>query len=119
VATEGSFEPVISGIVLDELVRNLHRKAPESLRELHALLSSLTLEVAAVPSDAEIIRWRDAGFGTDAPIIAAAVLNEIDYLCTGDRGILDRAALCLEAGLKVIRPADLLALLTNDPPKAL
>jgi hypothetical protein len=105
--------------VLDELVRNLNRKAPHGLALLEGLLATTPFEVVTVPPDAAIIRWRDIGFGTDAPIIAATILNEVDYLCTGDRGILPRADLCAQSGLKLIRPADLLALLSQNDPKAL
>ena len=60
-ATAGQFTPVISGLVLDELVRNLKRKAPQALPRLAALLLTTPFEVVAAPPDPEIIRWRDAG----------------------------------------------------------
>ena len=106
-ATEGMVQAVVSPLVLVELARNLRRKEPYLMRDLEQFLTSTTLDVAPEAPDEEIARWRDAGLGTDAPIVAAAVLAEVDYLCTGDQRLLNRASLLLGAGLRVVSPGDL------------
>ena len=95
-------------MVLGELARNLRRKAPYLIRDLEQLLIAATLEVVPEALDDEIARWRDAGLGTDAPIVAAAVLAEVDYFCTGDRRLLEKASLMQRAGLCVVAPGELL-----------
>jgi len=107
-ATEGTVQAVVSQVVLVELARNLRRKAPHLMRDLEQFLTATTLEVAPEAPDEEIARWRDAGLGTDAPIVAAAALAEVDYFCTGDRRLLDKASLMERAGLRVVTPGDLL-----------
>jgi len=95
--------------VLGELARNLRRKEPHLMRDLEEVLTAATLEVVPEAPDDDIARWRDAGLGTDAPIVAAAVLSEVDYFCTGDRRLLDKAPLMEQAGLRVVTPGELLA----------
>jgi hypothetical protein len=107
-ATEGMVQGTVSQVVLGELARNLRRKAPYLIRDLEQLLIAATLEVVPEALDDEIARWRDAGLGTDAPIVAAAVLAEVDYFCTGDRRLLEKASLMQRAGLRVVTPGDLL-----------
>lgn len=107
-ATEGAVQVAVSQVVLVELARNLRRKAPHLMRDLEQLLTATTLEVAPEASDEEIARWRDAGLGTDAPIVAAAVLAEADYFCTGDRRLLSKASLIERAGLRVVTTGELL-----------
>jgi predicted nucleic acid-binding protein len=104
-------QPVISDRVLDELTRNLARKAPHHLASLQKLVTGVAFEVVAHPPSSEVEPWLRAGLNQDAAIVAAALSAEVDFLCTGDRGIHARASLCAEAGLKLIRPADLLQLL--------
>jgi hypothetical protein len=78
------------------------------MRDLEQFLTATTLEVAPEAPDEEIARWRDAGLGTDAPIVAAAVLAEVDYFCTGDRRLLSKVSLIERAGLRVVTPGELL-----------
>ncbi len=106
-ATGRVIQAVVSSVVLGELARNLRRKEPRVKRDLEQLLTSTALDVAPEAPDSEIIRWRDAGLGTDAPLVAAAVLAEVDYLCSGDRRLLDQASLVERAGLRVAPPAEL------------
>src|SRR3972149_8752093 len=73
-ATEGMVQGTVSQVVLGELARNLRRKAPYLIRDLEQLLIAATLEVVPEALDDEIARWRGGGLGTDAPIVAAAVL---------------------------------------------
>jgi len=87
------YQIVASTLVLNELVRNLRTKSSRSLVKLERVLREVRFEMVPEPPDEQIARWRDAGLGTDAPIVAAAVLAEVDYFCTGDRRLLDKASL--------------------------
>jgi predicted nucleic acid-binding protein len=104
----GQYQIVASRLVLNELVRNLRTKSPGSLVKLERVLREVKFEMVPHPPDEEITRWRDAGLGTDAPIVAAAVLAEVDYFCTGDRRLLEKASLMQQAGLCVVAPGELL-----------
>jgi predicted nucleic acid-binding protein len=102
------YQVVVSRLVLDELVRNLRSKSPSSLPKLERVFAEVRFEIVSDPPNEEIRRWRDAGLGTDAPIVAAAVLAEVDYFCTGDRRLLSKASLIERAGLRVVTPGELL-----------
>jgi len=107
-ATTGDIQAVVSGGVLVELLRNMRRKAPAMLAGLELFLRSTPLEIVPEPSPQDTAPWSQAGLGTDAPIVAAAVLAEVDYFCTGDRRLLEKASIMERAGLCVVAPGDLL-----------
>jgi hypothetical protein len=115
-AAAGKFTPVTSRLVFDELVNNLALKFKPGIQVLERLIPYVGFEVARVPPDDEIAYWRDQGFGTDAPILAAASVSDVDFFCTGDRGILNKAAVCEARGVNLRTPRQLLDELTeNDP----
>ncbi|HEX5368214.1 MAG TPA: PIN domain-containing protein [Dehalococcoidia bacterium] len=106
-----SIDPVVSGLVLNEFARTVARKAPQLGPAARAYLELLSPEVVSEASDEAISFWRDLEFGTDAPVIAAAVAAEVDALCTGDRRLLRRLPE-VKPSLEVISPSDLLARLS-------
>lgn len=106
--TTGIIRAVVSTAVLGELVRNMRRKSPAQLADLDHFLRGTSLEVVGEPSSDDTEPWSRAGLGSDAAIVAAAVLSEVDYLCTGDRRILEKSALLERAGLRVATPGELL-----------
>jgi predicted nucleic acid-binding protein len=107
-ATTGNIQAVVSGGVLVELLRNMRRKAPALLVNLELLLRGTPLEVVPEPSPQDTAPWSQAGLGTDAAIVAAALLAEVDHFCTGDRRLLEKASLMQRAGLCVVAPGELL-----------
>lgn len=107
-ASTGKFEPVVTSLVLTELVTNLQAKSPPLIPRLTSILDSLNFEIISEANDEVIIEWRDAGFSTDAPILAAAAVAGVDLFCTGDRGIQSRSSFALTKGLRVISPRALL-----------
>jgi len=113
-ALDSRLTPVISGTVLAELVRNITRKAPHLIGTLNQFLADAEPEVAAEAPPDERQRWYDAGLGTDAPIVAAAVDSGVDYFCTGDAALLERARTGAFAELHVLSPAELLTALGHD-----
>lgn len=107
---------MVSNVVLDELVRNITSKRAALFPYLSTMLKDLHPEVIGDPPDDEIVVWRDAGFGTDAPVLAAANLAQVDAFCTGDRGILTKADYCASFGLTIVTPRWLLDQLSDDRP---
>jgi hypothetical protein len=97
---------------MDEVVRNLRLKAPGALGGLARIFQRVSFQVAPDAPAAEIARLA-ARFGTDAPIIAAAIAAEVDYFCTGDRRL--RARIVEMGSLQAVSPAELVDLL---PPSA-
>ncbi len=102
--------------MIDELTKNLATKAPHLRERFLALFGEIDFEVRDDPPDISIVIWRDAGFGTDAPILAAASLVEVDAFCTGDRGILSKMDFCGSMGLHIVTPRELHDRLSNDRP---
>ena len=108
-ATAHQLTAVVSPDVLAELVRNIQRKAPYLSAEVSSFLQGTALEVVE-PSKAQTDRLHQQGFGTDAPIVAAAAGAEVDYFCSGDRRLLERVRRA-RRGLRAASPAELLRLL--------
>ena len=71
-------------------MRNLRSKVPGGVESFIRLFEALDFVVIPEAPEDEIARWRDSGFGTDAPIVAAAFEADIDYFCTGDRKLFAR-----------------------------
>ena len=106
-ATAEDIRAVVSEGVLVELIRNIRRKAPGQIADLERLLTGTHLEVVPEPSARDTEPWSRAGLGSDAPVVAAAVLAEVDYFCTGDQRLLDKASLVGKAGLPVVTSGEL------------
>jgi predicted nucleic acid-binding protein len=111
-AVLGRFQAVISSQIIDEIVRNVRNKAPQLQRSLRLLFDAVEFEVLPSPTEATVQEWIDAGYGSDAPIVAATFSSEIDLFCTGDvrfrRRLVGR-----EVPFRVITPAELVALLES------
>ena len=81
-AEVGLFQLVVSRQVLDEAERNLRKKLPRALPAFAALLAQLSLEIVADPPDDACRGWQEIIESKDAPILAAAVLAQVDRLVT-------------------------------------
>jgi len=76
----GLFKLVISQQVLDECQRNISKKLPAALPIFAQLLAGINPEISPHPPQAESDRWTNIIEAKDAPILAAAVLANIDRL---------------------------------------
>ncbi len=112
-AAFGRYIPVICRVVVDEVVRNLRKKAPQALGSLERTFQEVSFEMAPEPRGSEVKRWAGAGFGSDAPVLAAAIEAEVDYFCTGDKRLRARSETF--GVLNVVSPAELLELLPEAP----
>jgi putative PIN family toxin of toxin-antitoxin system len=109
-AIQGRLQMVVSQDVLDEVSRNMQRKAPERVETYRELLSLIELETVADPSKEEV--WAVEGYVVqkDAPIVAAAINAQSDYLVTYDRKhLIDPPEVSEKSGLKICTPANVVA----------
>jgi putative PIN family toxin of toxin-antitoxin system len=106
---------VVSRQVVEEARRNLKRKAPTAVEALEQLMELLSPEVAADPSLSELQAAASYVNLKDAPIIAAAVKANVEYLVTLDRAhFLDDPKVARESGLSMLTPDKLLAILRRE-----
>lgn len=83
-ARSGHCRLLTSAYAIDEVRRNLTRKAPSRLSILEILTH--LVEPAAQPSDDIVARMGRYGLpAKDTPILAAAIAARVDILVTGDR----------------------------------
>jgi predicted nucleic acid-binding protein len=78
----GLFKLVISQQVLEECDRNLSKKLPAALPIFAQLLAAIDPEIRPNPPLAESARWTAIIEAKDAPILAAAVLANVERLLT-------------------------------------
>lgn len=104
-ATKARLQIVLSQDVIDEIERNLKRKAPGAMPAWRALLDAIDPEIIPPPS-AELIkaaaRYTEP---KDAPIIAAALIAGCKHVVTYDRKhLLLRPEVAGESGLEIVTP---------------
>jgi len=81
-AEVGLFQLVVSRQVIDEAERNVRKKLPRALPNFAAMLAQLPFEIVPDPSDADCLPWLGVIELKDVPILAAAVLANVDRLIT-------------------------------------
>lgn len=111
---EGCITLVVSQQVLEEVIRTIKEKLPESLAALNRFLINAPPEVIANPSSDEIRRWAKNIHTSDAVILAAALAAHPDYFITGDNHFLENRAIKEGVDLKIISPAQFMTLMEQD-----
>lgn len=81
-AEVGLFKLVVCRQVLDESERNIRHKLPNALKVFAELMVVLNLEIVEDPEPTAWQIWQDVIETKDAPILAAAVLAQVDRLLT-------------------------------------
>lgn len=106
---------VVSEQVLVEAERNLQEKLPRAIPEYQRFLATCPLERAVPPSPADVATARELIHPKDAPILAAAIVGEADYLVTPNREhSFDDPEVARRSGLRIGTPADFLAWFRNE-----
>lgn len=101
---------VVSEQVLAEAERTLRSKVPGAVAEYNRLLAAGALEVVADPREAEVAAAAAIIHAKDAPILAAAMACQVDYVVTLDRRhFLDDPQVAQRSGLRIGTPGDFLA----------
>lgn len=110
---------VTSDYILEELRENIRRKftGPQRAAALDLLLYLLERLALAVKHAAEyerhLARARQLVPRQDTPILAAAMLEDVDYLVTGDHAhFLDNPRVKALAEVTLVSPREILNLLT-------
>src|SRR5689334_21029283 len=106
-----AFVLLVTEEVINEVLRNLARKAPDALPAVQEWFDAVDVHIWEVMPLA--INAYEDSFGKDAHIVAAAIELRPDYVCTGDRGL--RSGLnALEDAPRWVSPRELLDLLVPD-----
>ena len=100
----GLFKLVVSQQVLEECDRNLRKKLPASLPIFTQLLANINPEFQPDPSLEESLRWADIIEAKDTPILAAAVLANVDRLLSLNTKDFT-AEVAAQSGLMIQTPA--------------
>jgi predicted nucleic acid-binding protein len=102
---------LISSQVLAEVEGALRRKAPEALGHLALLLDRAGVRVLPNPPLAQVEDWAEVvPYLPDAAVLAAAAIEEVDYLVTLDRAhLLGNERLPTQVPPLVGTPGDCLA----------
>jgi predicted nucleic acid-binding protein len=111
---EGSIALSLSDLVLEETKRNLTKNAPSALPSF-AILADLLSPFITNPTKVQVLKAAQIVHLKDAPIVAAAVKANADYLATHDvKHLLSHAQAIADAYvITVLTPADLLSVLAN------
>jgi putative PIN family toxin of toxin-antitoxin system len=113
-ASEDKVALVVSQDVLEEVRRNLAESAPEKLEVFEIQLAAVAFEQVVTPSREAVLAAATYTFLKDAPIVAAAVQAQAEYLVTYDRKhLLDRPEVAEKSGLKIVTPQVVVSLLKN------
>lgn len=101
----GKVRLVISENVLDEVARNILKKAPHVEPLYRLLLAILDLEIVEAPQQELVIQVTAYVAPKDAHVVAAAIEARPDYLVTYDRRhLVDRPEVAQRSGLKIVTP---------------
>jgi len=76
----GLFTLVVSRQILDEAERNIRAKLPRALPNFAEQMAHINLEIVAEPTIEESARWESIIEAKDAPILAAAVIANVDRI---------------------------------------
>jgi predicted nucleic acid-binding protein len=104
----GNVSLVISELVIQEVERNLTNKAPEALPAFHRFLDAVTFEFVR-PTKHQVLQAAAYTALKDAPIVAAAIKAQVDYLVSLDRRhLVEVPEVAQQSGLKLVLPKELL-----------
>lgn len=95
---------VVSGLVMQELERNLRLKRPRVLLTLAAFFENTPFEIVAEPTEQEIAAVLPFINAADAPILAAAIKSEADCIVSGNTRHFTQAV-AQQAGIPIFTPA--------------
>jgi putative PIN family toxin of toxin-antitoxin system len=110
----GNIRVVVSQQVLEEVIRTLKEKLPDTLPSLKKLLVSTPPEIIADPSLKEIERWAGKIPESDVAILVAAIVAKPDYFITGDNHFISNPIITGETGLYIVTPAQFLKIFGRD-----
>ncbi len=106
---------VVSEEVLTEVERDLIARLPRAMPEYRRFLAACPMEKIRAPSNDEVAAAAEIIHPKDAPILAAAMASQADYLVTLDRKhFLNDPEVARRSGLRIGTPGDFLAWLRDQ-----
>jgi predicted nucleic acid-binding protein len=100
-----------------EIERNLTKKMPDVLPVYRKYLPLLNLEVIPLPSQAEIKKLFGLTSDKDIPVLASAIMGDVDFLVTGDKK--DFIKLKGKHSFRILSPAEFLDVILPEVLKVL
>jgi putative PIN family toxin of toxin-antitoxin system len=114
-AIQGQVSICISQLVLQETERNIQKKVPEKLETYRTLMSLLEVTVVDDPTREQVIAAASYTALKDAPIVAAAINTQPDYLVTYDhKDLLDVPQVAEQSRLRIVTPDVVIVALTSQ-----
>ena len=101
----GKLSVVISQQVLEEAVRNMKAKLPQTLPAFQRFLLDNPPVIVKNPSTEEVKEWSKLINFDDAGILASAMAVQPDYLVTGDKHFFENSKIIERSGLRIVTPA--------------
>jgi|SRR3989344_1559649 len=106
---------LVSDLVLVETERNLTGKASGKLAAYQALIKTVDFIMVDEPTKAEVVAAYAYTPLKDAPIVAAAIKGNAEYLVTYDKkDLLNRPEVAEKSGLKIVTPDTVVALVNQE-----
>lgn len=106
----GRLMVVISQQILEEVIRAINEKLPDTLPTFRRLLVSIPPEIVKNPSPEEVANWAQLIHSENAALLAAAVAAQPDYLISGDKHFFENPEIVEKSGLRIITPAHFIVL---------
>lgn len=104
-AFEEKVRLIVSQDILDEVARNILKKAPHMATLYDLLLTTMDLETVDAPPQDIVEQVAEYVAEKDAHVIAAALKAKPDYLVTYDqKHLLSRPEVAERSGLKIVTP---------------
>lgn len=107
-AETGLIEVIVSRQVIVEADRNIEDKLPEMLSEYREFIKFLAPVLVDDPPRGEIKRFLTVINPDDAPILAAAVNADADFLITWDRKHFIGKNIHIHSNMKIVTPGEFL-----------
>ncbi len=91
-----------------EIERNIRKKAPTVLSVYHEYFPKLLLQIVALPSAAELSKYRGLIEDKDVPVLVSALKGRADFLVTGDKKHFDRPKAMKSLPCRIVSPSEFL-----------
>jgi len=108
-AERGLIEVLVCEQILEEVRGNLEEKIPRALSVFDRLLKSVAPTIVSEPSIKSVDEAEMTIHPKDAPILAAAVEAEVDYLATLDKKHFLKPSVQDYAPFPILLPSDLVS----------
>ena len=104
----GVVEPLVSRQVLTEADRNLSEKLPALIPDYHQLIRRMSPVLIADPPKKAVVEAAKVIHHKDAPILAAAISGEADYLITWNTKHFHKPSVMQTVRFKIMTPGEFL-----------